>query len=90
MTLEDSITRPVSLAEHPFVARLSRLMRLDAGDLRALEHIIESDRLVKPITMTQSLPRWQALCALSPRSHVGRRCRWFGMLRGSQVLQQDI
>src|SRR5215467_3452311 len=36
-----------SLAEHPFVARLSRLMQLGAADLRNLERIIEGDRLVK-------------------------------------------
>src|SRR5215467_13397403 len=37
----------VSLAEHPFVARMSRLMKLGAADLRSLEFIIESERLVK-------------------------------------------
>ena len=36
-----------SLAEHPFAARLSRLMKLSASDLRSLELIIESERLVK-------------------------------------------
>src|SRR5262245_825689 len=37
----------ISLAEHPFVVRLSRFMRLSAADLASLEQIIESDRLVK-------------------------------------------
>jgi CRP-like cAMP-binding protein len=36
-----------SLAEHPFVARLSRLMQLDAADLRSLELIVAGERLVK-------------------------------------------
>jgi CRP-like cAMP-binding protein len=36
-----------SLAEHPFVARLSRLMKIDTADLRSLERIIESERLTK-------------------------------------------
>jgi CRP-like cAMP-binding protein len=37
----------VSLAEHPFVARLSRFTKLSAADLSSLEHIVESERLVK-------------------------------------------
>src|SRR5215467_9975336 len=37
----------VSLAEHPFVARMSRLMKLGAADLRSLELIVECERLVK-------------------------------------------
>lgn len=37
----------VSLREHPFVKRLSRLMKLSAADLRSLELIIHSERLVK-------------------------------------------
>jgi CRP-like cAMP-binding protein len=37
----------VSLAEHPFVARLARLMELSAADLGSLARIIESERLVK-------------------------------------------
>jgi CRP-like cAMP-binding protein len=37
----------VSLAEHPFVTRLSRLMKLGAADLRSLERIVNNDRLVK-------------------------------------------
>jgi CRP-like cAMP-binding protein len=41
------IRHDVSLAEHPFVTRLSRLMELSAADLRILELIIESERLVK-------------------------------------------
>ena len=36
-----------SLAEHPFVARLSRLMAFSATDLENLERIVESERLVK-------------------------------------------
>jgi CRP-like cAMP-binding protein len=35
------------LAEHPFLARLSHLMKLSAADLRSLELILESERLVK-------------------------------------------
>jgi CRP-like cAMP-binding protein len=37
----------VSLAEHPFVARLSRFMQLSAADLRSLELIVEGERIVK-------------------------------------------
>src|SRR5262245_7086347 len=37
----------VSLAKHPFVARLSRLMKLSANDLETLALIINSERLVK-------------------------------------------
>jgi CRP-like cAMP-binding protein len=36
-----------AFAKHPFVARLSRLMKLSAADLRGLELIIEGERLVK-------------------------------------------
>lgn len=35
------------LAEHPFIARLSRFMTIDASDLECLARIIESDHLVK-------------------------------------------
>ena len=41
------IGHDVSLAKHPFVARLSRLMNLGANDLAALTLIINSERLVK-------------------------------------------
>ena len=37
----------VSLAEHPFVARLSRFMQLSAADLRSLELIVEGERIIK-------------------------------------------
>ena len=37
----------VSLVEHPFVARLSRLMELGAADLRSLELIVEGERITK-------------------------------------------
>jgi len=37
----------VSVIEHPFVARLSRIMKLGAANLRSLELILESERLVK-------------------------------------------
>ena len=37
----------IRLARHPFVARLSRLMPLSAGDLSDLEKIVESERVVK-------------------------------------------
>jgi CRP-like cAMP-binding protein len=36
-----------SLAEHPFVVRLSRLMTLSTADLKSLELIVESERMVK-------------------------------------------
>ena len=36
-----------SLAEHPFVTRLSRIMAFSATDLENLERIVESERLVK-------------------------------------------
>jgi CRP-like cAMP-binding protein len=47
MTIAALIDRDPSLAEHPFVARLSRLMQLGAADLRSLELIVESERLIK-------------------------------------------
>ncbi|HEY2528333.1 MAG TPA: Crp/Fnr family transcriptional regulator [Xanthobacteraceae bacterium] len=47
MTDAAQIGHELSLAEHPFVARLSRLMTLAAADLRSLELIIEGERLVK-------------------------------------------
>src|SRR5262245_45470132 len=40
----------ISLAEHPFVARLSRFLKLSVADLRSLEHIVESERLIKKRT----------------------------------------
>jgi CRP-like cAMP-binding protein len=47
MNVAPAIEHKVSLAEHPFVARLSRLMKLSAADLRSLERIVESERTVK-------------------------------------------
>jgi CRP-like cAMP-binding protein len=41
------IGHDVSLAGHPFATRLSRFMELSAADLKILELIIESERLVK-------------------------------------------
>jgi len=37
----------VSLAEHPFVTRLSRLMKLSTSDLKSLERIVDHERLVR-------------------------------------------
>ena len=37
----------VSLAGHPFITRLARLMTFGANDLRNLERIVETERLVK-------------------------------------------
>ena len=47
MNVAAQIARDDSLAEHPFVARLSRLMQVGADDLRSLGRIIEGERLVK-------------------------------------------
>ena len=47
MNVAAPITPAVSLGEHPFVMRLSRLMKLSAADLRSLELIIQSEQLVK-------------------------------------------
>ena len=47
MNVAAQIGYDVSLTGHPFVARLSRFMKLSVTDLRSLEHIIESERLVK-------------------------------------------
>lgn len=47
MTVAAQIGSDVSLAEHPFVARLSRLMTLSAADLTSLGLIIEGEGLVK-------------------------------------------
>jgi CRP-like cAMP-binding protein len=37
----------MSLAEHPFVTRLSRLLDLSPSDLASLERIVENERVVK-------------------------------------------
>jgi CRP-like cAMP-binding protein len=47
MTVAAQIGHDVSLAEHPFVARLSRFMQLSAADLRSLELIVEGERIIK-------------------------------------------
>lgn len=47
MNIAARIAHDVSLAGHPFVARLSRVMKISAADLRRLELIIESERWVK-------------------------------------------
>jgi CRP-like cAMP-binding protein len=47
MDVATQITPDASLAVHPFVARLSRLMELGATDLRSLALILESEQLVK-------------------------------------------
>ena len=47
MNVAVQIGHDALLAEHPFVARLSRLMELSATDLGSLELIIEDERLVK-------------------------------------------
>src|SRR6185295_2918800 len=46
MTIAAEARHDSSLAEHPFVTRLSRLMNFDAADLKNLERIVESERLV--------------------------------------------
>jgi CRP-like cAMP-binding protein len=50
MKVASQIPRNPSLAEHPFVARLSRLVKLSASDLTNLERIIGGERLVKKRT----------------------------------------
>src|SRR6476620_8870742 len=47
MSTAAQIGHDPSLAEHPFVARLSRLMAFSATDLENLERIVESERLVR-------------------------------------------
>ena|SRR5262245_28185460 len=47
MNVAAQIGHDVSLVEHPFVARLSRLMKLGASDLGALALIVDSERVVK-------------------------------------------
>src|SRR5262249_41262609 len=47
MNVAAEIRHDVSLAQHPFVARLSRFMQLSAADLSSLERILERERLVK-------------------------------------------
>jgi CRP-like cAMP-binding protein len=47
MNVPTQIGHDVSLAGHPFVARLSRLMELGSTDLRLLELIIDGEQLVK-------------------------------------------
>ena len=47
MNVATQIRHDVSLAEHPFVTRLSRFTKLSADDLARLEHIIEGNQLVK-------------------------------------------
>src|SRR5262245_32940465 len=47
MNVAAQIGHDLSLAKHPFVARLSRLMDLSANDLGALAHIVDTERMVK-------------------------------------------
>jgi len=47
MNVTDQIGHDVLLAEHPFVTRLSRIMKLSEADLKSFELIVESERLVK-------------------------------------------
>src|SRR5215470_5499513 len=47
MNVAAPIGNDVSLTEHPFVTRLSRLMDWSAADLGGLERIIVGDQLVK-------------------------------------------
>ena len=47
MNLTTPIRCPSPLIQHPFVTRLSRLMKLSDADLESLEQTIEADRLVK-------------------------------------------
>jgi CRP-like cAMP-binding protein len=47
MTVAAQTRHGVSLAEHPFVARLSRFMQLSAVDLRSLELIVDGERIIK-------------------------------------------
>jgi CRP-like cAMP-binding protein len=47
MALAAQTGHDLSLAEHPFVARLSRLMHLGDADLRSLELIVGSGRSIK-------------------------------------------
>ena len=47
MNVVAQVGHVVSLAEHPFVARLSRLMKLSAADLRSLELSSEGERSIK-------------------------------------------
>jgi CRP-like cAMP-binding protein len=47
MNVAAEIPHDSSLAAHPFVARLSRFMRLRAADLSSLERILEHERLIK-------------------------------------------
>jgi CRP-like cAMP-binding protein len=47
MNVAAQIGHDILLADHPFVARLSRIMKLSAADLRSLGSVIESERLVK-------------------------------------------
>jgi CRP-like cAMP-binding protein len=47
MTVAAQIGHDLSLAEHPFVARLSRFTQLGDADLRSLELIVEGERVIK-------------------------------------------
>src|ERR1043165_4464509 len=47
MNVAAKVGQQTLLAGHPFVARLSRLIKLSAGDLRSLELIVEGEQLVK-------------------------------------------
>jgi hypothetical protein len=61
MYVATSTARAASLAGHPFVARLSRLMPLGAVELANLERIIESTQLARKrkdvVVVGRSLPR---------------------------------
>src|SRR5690349_14244700 len=47
MNATSRIELDVSLAAHPFTARLSRLVTLSTADLRSLERILQNEQLVK-------------------------------------------
>jgi CRP-like cAMP-binding protein len=47
MNVAVDLSDDASLSEHPLVARLSRLMKLSAADLRSLALVIGAERLVK-------------------------------------------
>jgi CRP-like cAMP-binding protein len=47
MNVASHVDHAAALADHPFVARLSRLMKLGLDDLRSLELIVQRERVVK-------------------------------------------
>ena len=64
----------VSLAGHPFIARLSRLMTFGADDLRNLERIVAAEPLVKAQDLVVIGDEYRNLCFVKSGHAIRYRC----------------